>query len=129
MHQNPCVLFFTPCSLQYNNLPFVFSSYCHKPLHEYATRYKTQQNYVLPCPTTNRGQRSIKFAGPKAWVEVPKQLKEIAFRKPFSKKLKEHILTTIFAEMPRKTSHIQVFTPQKSPTPQKYSQNQKFIVT
>ena len=62
-------------SLQYNNLPFVFSSYCHKPLHEYATRYKTQQNYVLPCPTTNRGQRSIKFTGPQAWVEVPKQLK------------------------------------------------------
>ena len=42
----------------------------------------------------------MKFAGPKAWAEVPNELKDLAFRKPFSKKLKEHILSTIFTEMP-----------------------------
>ena len=91
-------------SLHYKNLPFTLSTYCHKPVHEYSTRYKTLHNYTLPCPVTNRGQRSIKFAGPKAWVNVPKQLKEIAFRKPFSKKLKQHILAMIYEEMPPKTT-------------------------
>ena len=89
-------------SFHYQNLPFTFRAYCHKPVHEYLTRYKTLHNYTLPCPTTNRGQRSIKFSGPKAWVNVPKQLKEIAFRKPFSKNLKEHILPMIYVEMPPK---------------------------
>ena len=42
----------------------------------------------------------MKFAGPKAWAEVPNEVKDLAFRKPFSKKLKEHILNMIFTEMP-----------------------------
>ena len=87
-------------SLHYNNLPFALNSYCQQPVHEYGTRYKTSKNYVLPCPRTNRSQRSMKFAGPKAWAEVPNEVKDLAFRKPFSKKLKEHILNTIFTEMP-----------------------------
>ena len=87
-------------SLHYKNLPFMLSAYCQLPLHRYATRYKTSENYVLPCPSTNRSQRSIKFAGPKAWAEVPKQVKDLAFRKPFSKKLKEHILDVTYVEMP-----------------------------
>ena len=89
-------------SLHHKSLPFALSMYCEKPEHRYSTRYKTAGNYVLPCPTTNRGQCSIKFTGPKGWAEVPNPLKEIAFRKPFSKKLKEHILATIFEEMPPK---------------------------
>ena len=78
----------------------MLSSYCQLPLHRYETRYKTSENYVLPCPSTNRSQHSIKFAGPKAWAEVPKQVKDLAFRKPFSKKLKEHILDVTFLEVP-----------------------------
>ena len=94
-------------SLHYENLPLTLRDYCQQPEHRYSTRYRTLNNYVLPCPATNRSQRSIKFAGPKAWVEVPKQLKEIAFRKPFSKKLKEHILSSTFVEMPPKRTNIQ----------------------
>ena len=91
-------------SLHYNNLPFALSSYCQQPVHQYGTRYKTSNNYVLPCPTTNRSQRSIKFAGPKAWAEVPNEVKDLAFRKPFSKKLKEYILNASFTEMPPQRS-------------------------
>ena len=87
-------------SLHYKNLPFVLSSYCQQPTHRYGTRYKTSENYVLPCTKTNRSQRSIKFTGPKAWAEVPKEIKDLAFRKPFSKKHKEHILSVTFIEMP-----------------------------
>ena len=50
-------------------------------------------NYELPPVKTNRDQTSMKFAGPKAWKEVPLPLKEIAFRKPFSKQMKQHILS------------------------------------
>ena len=79
-------------NLHYKNLPFALSVYCQQPEHRYSTRYMTSHNYVLPRATTNRGQKSIKFAGPKVWAEIPKHLKEVAFRKPFSRKLKEHIL-------------------------------------
>ena len=88
--------------VHYKNLPSALMSYCHQPEHRYATRYKTSGNYVLPNSNTNRGQCSIKFSGPKAWAKVPKEYKEIAFRKPFSKKLKKHILDTTFVDMPPK---------------------------
>ena len=42
---------------------------------------------------------------------MPKKLKDIAFRKPFSKKLKDHILDTIYEELPP-----QKITRPKSPT-------------
>ena len=89
-------------NLHYGNIPFALSVYCQQPEHRYCTRYATSHNYVLPRVVTNRGQGSIKFAGPKAWAEVPKHLKEVAFRKPFSKKLKKHILSQIYVEMPPK---------------------------
>ena len=89
-------------SLHFKSLPFMLRTYCQKTGHRYSTRYKTSENYVLPCSATNRGQRSIKYTGPKAWAEVPNQFKEIAFRKPFSKKFKEHILSMNFVEMPPK---------------------------
>ena len=34
------------------------------------------------------------------------EIKEIAYRKPFSKKLKEHILESIYIKMPPKSSGI-----------------------
>ena len=87
-------------SLHYKNLPFSLSTYCKQPEHRYPTRYKSANNYILPCSKTNRSQRSIKFSGPKAWSEVPNHVKEIAFRKPFSKSHKEHILKQIYVDMP-----------------------------
>ena len=90
-------------SLHYKTLPFALSAYCHQPQHGYATRYRTSKNYTLPPVSTNRGQKSIKFLGPKAWAEVPNELKEIAFRKPFAKKMKDHILASTHVEMPRET--------------------------
>ena len=44
----------------------------------------------------------LKKAGPKAWAEIPRHLKEVAFKKPFSKKLKKHILTQIYVDPPPK---------------------------
>ena len=87
-------------NLHYKNLPFALGVYCHQPEHRYVTRYTTSLNYVLPPVTTNRSKGSIKFSGPKAWADLPTHLKEIAFRKPFSKKVKDHILANIYAELP-----------------------------
>ena len=59
---------------------------------------------MLPKSVSNRGQNSIKFMGPKAWVTVPNHLKQIAFSKSFSRKLKEYILSTIYVELPTKST-------------------------
>ena len=90
--------------LHYRNLPYLLSEYCHQPSHRYSTRYATAGNYVIPPSTTNRGQGSIKYSGPKAWTLVPKEIKEIAFRKPFAKKLKQHILKITYVELPPKVA-------------------------
>ena len=82
-------------NLHYKNLPYALSSYCHQPKHNFSTRYGTNLNYFVSSATTVRSQNSIKYTGPKAWCDVPKKLKEIAFRKPFSKKMKAHILDTL----------------------------------
>ena len=87
-------------SLHYKNIPYALSFYCQRPEHRYSTRYKMSENYALPNSITNLGQSSIKYAGPKAWEEVPLKIKEIAYRKPFSKALKEHTLKQIFVELP-----------------------------
>ena len=79
-------------NLHYKNLPHMLSTYCLPARHSITTRYITELNYVIPVVRTNRGQSSIKFSGPKAWINIPKSLKEIVFKKPFSKKLKEHLL-------------------------------------
>ena len=89
-------------SLHYKYLPFVFGDYCQQPAHRYSTRYTTSGNYIIPHSVTNRGQGSIKYTGPKAWAEVPNKFKDIAFRKPFSKKFKDHILNMIHVELPPK---------------------------
>ena len=97
-------------SLHYKNLPFTLSAYCKQPEHRYPTRYNFDSNYILPRISSNRSQGSIKFSGPKAWFDVPKHLKEIAFRKPFSKEHKKFILNQIHVDMPpekrRNSEHI-----------------------
>ena len=84
----------------YKKLPLALMKYCQQPEHRYSTRYKTSGNYILPISKTNRGQCSIKFSGPKAWAKVPNEYKDIAFRKPFSKKFKSHILESEFVDLP-----------------------------
>ena len=60
-----------------------------------STRYTSYRNFILPPTRTIRGQTSIKFAGPKVWNQIPNTLKEIAFRKPFSKQIKKYIITKL----------------------------------
>ena len=78
--------------LYYNNLPASLSNYCTKSQGSRTTRYMSNKNFILPPVRTLRGQSSIKFAGPKAWSKVPVELKNIAFKKTFSKKMKDFIL-------------------------------------
>ena len=82
-------------SFHYKTLPHTLSNYCKRPLHVQLTRYGSCMNYYLPSIKSNRSRTSMKFAGPIAWKEVPNNLKEIAFRKPFSRKMKEQILNDL----------------------------------
>ena len=44
-------------------------------LHNYNTRSKSKQNYLLPHVKSNVGVRSFSFAGPKLWNQIPTQIK------------------------------------------------------
>ena len=85
----------------YSNLPYVFNLYCNRPRQQYNTRFSSNNNFLLPVVKTMRAQLSIKFAGPKAWENVPNDIKEIAYRKPFTKAMKRHILETLKQNNPR----------------------------
>ena len=78
-------------SFSYNLLPSAFSTYCAKPTHRYATRY-AKSNYVVPKHISQKSESSIKVTGPKLWAEIPETLKELPFRKTFSKHLKNMYL-------------------------------------
>ena len=82
-------------AIHYKTLPSAFNLYCSYPSQVQRTRYSSNHNFVLPPVRTIRGQSSIKFAGPKAWSAVPREIKEIAFRKPFTNAMKKHILDTL----------------------------------
>ena len=87
----------------------MLSSYCFPSQHTVLTRYVTNLNYKLPIVHSLRGQSSIKFSDPKAWYQIPLHLKEIAFRKPFSQKLKEHLLRILQEKnnrLPKESSFI-----------------------
>ena len=79
-------------SHHYKNLPYMLSSYCLPVAHSIPTRYAENLNYRIPLFTTNRGQKSIKYLGPKVWSQIPKDIKELAYRKPFSRKMKSYLL-------------------------------------
>ena len=89
-------------NLHYKRLPFMLSSYCLPVTHTISTRYLSNLNYKIPLFHTNRGQKSIKYSGPKAWSLIPKTIKEIAYKKPFSRKMKSFLLN-ILAEKSRNT--------------------------
>ena len=82
-------------NFRYKNLPFMLSSYCFPVSHSISTRYASNMNYRIPLYKTNRGQKSIKYTGPKVWSEIPKEIKLLAYRKPFSKKLKTYLLSIL----------------------------------
>ena len=90
--------------LHYKSLPFMLSCYCQQSEQSQNTRGQANMNYIIPVVKTVRGQTSIKYTGPKAWGEVPKALKDVAFRKPFSKGLKKHILEENFVDLPKQTN-------------------------
>ena len=37
----------------------------------------------------------MKFSGPKVWSQIPTEIKEIGFRKPFTKKMKNHLMSIL----------------------------------
>ena len=57
-----------------------------KELHNYETRFSTEENFCLPIVKSNIGKCSFNFMGPKAWSNVPSNLKVLPiheFKKNF----------------------------------------------
>ena len=62
--------------------------------YTYNTRSGTQNNLYLPyARTTNYGQRSIKYHGPKIWNELPIHIKKIETYATFTSMLKHYLLS------------------------------------
>ena len=84
-------------SLNNGNLPEVFNFYCSKPTHRYETRF-SRNNFCIPKYQPKLSNSSIKFIGPKAWEKIPSDLKNLQFRKTFSKQLKRLYLNELPTE-------------------------------
>ena len=78
-----------------NSLPITFKSYCSRPSHGHRTRY-AETNFSLPPLQTKISDKSIKVIGPKIWASIDLDIKDLPFRKTFSKHMKKHI----FQDMP-----------------------------
>ena len=79
----------------YNNLlPICFMTYFQEmgETHSYNTRSVNNRNYSSLICRTSRGQRSIKFYGPKIWNQTPVHMKNESKTK-FKKLYKEFILS------------------------------------
>ena len=74
-------------SLSNGQLPRVFTSYCSRPSHRYETRF-SKNNFRISQSDSKLGNTSIKVLGPRIWETVSDELKNLPFRKTFSKHLK-----------------------------------------
>lgn len=63
---------------------------CSK-IHQHLTRNSTVNFFILPHHTKVRS-KSVKFAGPKIWNELPNSLKTIQTLGSFKRNLKRHII-------------------------------------
>ena len=79
----------------YNILPEIYNNFCTLVNHNYQTSIASSHNYILPFYGTAAGQKSIKYSGPKLWLDVPKEIKEVGYCKVFTKKYKIHLLDKI----------------------------------
>ena len=52
-----------------NLLPSSFDQYFEEIKHNYQTRSRTNNNFVMPMPRTDIGKQSIKFTGVKIWCD------------------------------------------------------------
>ena len=102
-------------SFSNNLLPSAFSTYCAKPTHRYATRY-AKSNYVVPKHISRKTEQSIKVTGPKLWAEIPETLKELPFRKTFSKHLKNLYLDKLPTTKRTKKLNLKKKKSSKDPT-------------
>ena len=78
-----------------NTLPECFSTFFRESgsIHTYNTRFSSGINYDTIMCRTSRGQRSIRFNGPKIWNEIPLSIKESS-KDIFKRDYKLHILST-----------------------------------
>ncbi len=81
-------------SFSKNLLPTTFSSYCSKPAHRYETRY-SKTNYTIPKYNSRISATSLKVIGPKTWADISSDIKQLPFRKTFSKRLKNLYLSKL----------------------------------
>ena len=74
-----------------NTLPECFSSFFDgTSSHNYNTRSRQRQNYQTVSCRTTRGQRSIKFYGPKIWNQIPtssRNTSKYSFKKQYKERL------------------------------------------
>ena len=71
-----------------NCLPNCFSDFFQEiaSVHQYNTRASSNRNYNTISCRSSRGQKSIKYYGPKIWNDIPnscRDLPKIAFKKQF----------------------------------------------
>lgn len=93
LHKNLSILNIT--KLFYKNIGIIIhknkSKYIKSTEHSHSLRKK---NLILPICTTNTGQKTIEFIGPKFYEKIPREVKEAKDLKTFKYKLKKWLSDT-----------------------------------
>ena len=88
-------------SYSHNTLPICFSSFFQEmgESHDYNTRSRNYKYYSTIRCRSSRGQRSIKYQGPKIWNDIPTSCKD-ASKYSFKKLYKELIFSRYYIACP-----------------------------
>ena len=74
-------------------LPEVFDNYFQKPSHRHNARFATtQNNFAMVRISTALEKSLLKYIGPKAWANIPLEIKSAPSLKVFINFYRNHLL-------------------------------------
>ena len=79
-------------SVYHNIMPLAFQDYFQSIHHSHNTRTRTNMQYYVPFPRTERGRKSLRYTGVYTWADIPHSFRTLSV-KQFKFSLKGYILS------------------------------------
>ncbi len=83
----------TMYKFQHGLLPSVFDNYFRKPSHNHNTRFATSSNnFEVTQISSAKDKSMLKYIGPKAWRDIPIDIKHAPSLKVFIHSYRNHLI-------------------------------------